>query len=83
MWDWVRTLFVTHSWEESSDQRRACNVCGKKQARDTEVEILGPTPWYTVSPGKPHLHFENARAEICATPLAEKKLGTAEVEASA
>jgi hypothetical protein len=53
---WVRAEFIAHPWVETDDEHRECPICGRTQERDTEVEILGPNPWFTVKPGNLRLH---------------------------
>ena len=60
MYRWLRALFINHPWVEHDDTRRECPVCGKTESRDIEVEILGPNPWFPVTPGYPERHFRKS-----------------------
>lgn len=62
MFNYFRALFVRHNWLETDEAHRLCLVCGRHEARDIQVEILGPNPWFKTVAGRVALHFSDAAA---------------------
>lgn len=67
MFNYFRALFVQHQWLEIDDVHRRCLVCGRQEARDTRVEILGPNSWIKTAGGRVALHFATP-VEAAPTP---------------